>query len=156
MFFGREEGRLAELASSRAEALYYAGHIDWFESLNIETILTAYDWCVQQQILRVHQIQQANTLKAITARSSNKVLQLCPSYQSSEEPVSLTNPSAASSSLSSSFSSFPPRSLNGLVNSIGYFRKSRTGKGTVTDSFQEADSQTTLTPKLLNFLKSKL
>lgn len=68
-----EDKKLSEIASRRAEAQFYSGHVEFYEALNTESIMNAFDWCISQGILRVHQV------------GSTRMLQLTPEFQAPAE-----------------------------------------------------------------------
>lgn len=118
-----EAKKLSEVASRRAEALYYSGHIESYECLNTESIMNAYEWCIGQGILRVHQV------------GGTRMMQLMPEYQHSPEdhlpdvtstlPTAIRRPATTASPSFSPPSSSPRKSLRELVLRVGRFRKIR-------------------------------
>jgi len=106
-----EASKLAELASRRAEALYYSGGVEFYESMNTEYLLNAYEWCVSQGILRVHQVA-----------AGTRMLQLTPEFQ--QAPRADATPAADASGASASCDG-RPTSLRDLLMRVGRFRKSQ-------------------------------
>jgi len=124
-----EQTRLADIASRRAEALFYSGGIDFYESMNKDSIINAFEWCVKQGVLRAHQV------------GGIKMLQLTPEYQHQPEDLafvsSLTSSSTSSSSSAPSSTTAPAsrfipliphsdrKSLRSFVLRVAHFRKIR-------------------------------
>lgn len=78
-----DERKLAELIGSDAEATYYSGKLDFFESLNVDGILNVIDWAVSQKILiRINITESSsNELKHIANNKFNsKLITMAPAY----------------------------------------------------------------------------
>jgi len=52
-----EESQLCRFAARRAEALYYAGYIDFYEAISTDAIKNALSWCANTGVLTYKHVE---------------------------------------------------------------------------------------------------
>jgi glycerol-3-phosphate O-acyltransferase len=74
-----QESRIIRLASRRADALYYSGNIDFFESVSTDIIKQAVAWCLSQRVIAYQTVETDSGTKT-WKKPGERLLQLAPEY----------------------------------------------------------------------------